>query len=90
MPFSTNAPSSKQLTYIASLSRSRSVTFNRPKTKQAASEQIAALLAMPAGHTARSIEQHFTRSVTAAPAAVEIRDDEVEGYGASCRWAHRR
>ena len=77
-------PTAAQHDYLQRLSRSRGVHFGAPRSRGAASAQIAALTAMPAFE--RRIERDCERDVTSMGTLAPFHDDEIEGYGASARW----
>lgn len=64
-----NAPTQKQLDYIATLATRRGVKFQAPTTKRAASDQITALKAMGS--------KTFHEDVAVASMATEIRASET-------------
>ena len=79
-------PTPKQLDYIRDLSRARGVNFSKPRTRTAASQQIEALKAIPAGRTEREIERDLGERIRPAGAIAAVREHEITGYGASCTW----
>jgi hypothetical protein len=43
---------------------------------------------MPAGALERRIERQSRREATSTGVLAAFQDDEIEGYGANCRWSH--
>jgi hypothetical protein len=84
-------PTAPQLDLISKLCQERGFTFGRPpSTFSQADEQIKALLAMPRLSGERiedreAVEEGFEEW----GGACAVRDDEIEGYGSTARWAGR-
>jgi hypothetical protein len=82
-------PTLPQLDLIPKLCKERGVSFDGPPTSfQGADEQIKALLAIPRLSGDRiedreAVDEGFAER----GGACAVRDDEIEGYGSSARWA---
>jgi hypothetical protein len=89
----TDKPTPKQLGYLRRLASSRGQTFRYPQTRAEASAEIKRLKAnRPDSRLNRTVERAETRS-DAHPVradAAAVRDDEIEGYGSTARWAGGR
>lgn len=88
----TDVPTPKQLRYLKLLAERAGQSFAYPADRAAASRAIKRL--QDSGR-APGYERAEDRQAVAAPpeaalGAARVRDDEVEGYGSSARWAHRR
>lgn len=86
----TDKPTPKQLGYLRRLASSRGQTFPYPQTRVEASAEIKRLKAnRPDSRLNRAVERAEAQrdpSATRRDAAA-VRDDEIEGYGSSARWA---
>jgi hypothetical protein len=84
-------PTARQLDLISRLCQERRFIFDRPpSTFRQADEQIKALLAMPRLRGDRiedreAVDEGFDEWGGASA----VRDDEIEGYGSTARWAGR-
>ena len=86
-------PTPKQLGYLRRLASSRGQTFRNPQTRAEASAEIKRLKAnRPDSRLYRAVERaEARRDPVATPRdAAAVRDDEIEGYGSSARWARGR
>jgi len=81
-------PTPKQLRYLRHLALRSGRTFATPKTKAKASQAIRQLERAP---RSTRVERDLDRRgpLDGAQRASAIRDDELVGWGASARWAHR-
>ena len=89
----TDKPTPKQLGYLRRLASSRGQTFRYPQTRAEASAEIKRLKAnRPDSRLDRAVERAEARRdpVATGRDAVAVRDDEIEGYGSSARWARGR
>ncbi len=89
----TDKPTLKQLGYLRRLASSRGQTFRNPQTRAEASAEIRRLKAnRPDSRLNRAIEHTEAQRDPAAARcdAAAVRDDEIEGYGSSARWAGNR
>ena len=87
----TDKPTPKQLGYLRRLASSGGQTFRYPQTRAAASAEIKRLQASrPDSRLDRAIERAEARWETPGGDAAAVRDDEIEGYGSSARWAGSR
>ena len=88
----TDKPTPKQLGYLRRLAASRGQTFRYPQTRAEASTEIKRLKASrPDSRLERAVERaEARRDTNAHQDAAAIRDDEIEGYGSSARWAGAR
>ena len=89
----TDKPTVKQLGYLRRLASSRGQTFRYPQTRAEASAEIQRLKAnRPDSRLNRAVELAEARRDPAAAHrdAAAVRDDEIEGYGSSARWAGGR
>ena len=88
----TDKPTPKQLGYLRRLAASRGQTFRYPQTRAEASAEIKRLKAnRPETRLERAVERaEARRDTNAHHDAAAIRDDEIEGYGSSARWAGGR
>ena len=84
----TDKPTPKQLGYLRRLASSRGQTFRYPQTRAEASAEIKRLKASrPDTRLERAIERAEARRDTPTRDAAAVRDDEIEGYGSTARWA---
>ena len=84
----TDKPTPKQLGYLRRLASSRGQTFRNPQTRAEASAEIRRLKAnRPDSRLNRAVERAEVRRDPPGRDATAIRDDEIEGYGSSARWA---
>ena len=89
----TDKPTPKQLGYLRRLASSRGQTFRYPQTRAEASAEIKRLKAnRPDSRLDRAVERAEARRdpVATRRDAAAVRDDEIEGYGGSARWAGGR
>ena len=89
----TDKPTAPQLRCLRGLAASRGQTFRYPKTRAEASAEIKRLKAnRPDTRLERAVERAEGRRHEAADHrdAAAVRDDEIEGYGSSARWAGSR
>ena len=89
----TDKPTPKQLGYLRRLASSRGQTFRYPQTRAEASAEIKRLKAnRPDSRLNRAVERAEAQRDPAATRrdAAAVRDDEIEGYGSSARWAGSR
>lgn len=89
----TDKPTPKQLGYLRRLASSRGQTFRNPQTRAEASAEIGRLKATrPDSLLDRAVERADARR--GAPDVLRdstsVRDEEIEGYNSSARWARRR
>ena len=89
----TDKPTPKQLGYLRRLASSRGQTFRYPRTRAEASAEIKRLKAnRPDSRLDRAVERAEAQHDPVATRcdAAAVRDDEIEGYGSSARWASGR
>lgn len=87
----TDKPTPKQLGYLRRLAASRGQTFRYPQTRAEASAEIRRLRSTrPDSRLNRALEREAARRMPAWSSrdAAAVREDEIEGYGSSARWAH--
>src|SRR3954449_3650090 len=85
----TDKPTPKQLGYLRRLAASRVQTFRYPQTRAEASAEIKRLKASRSDtRLERAVERaEARRGADTQRDAAAVRDDEIEGYGSSARWA---
>ncbi len=94
MTTSINPPTSRQLAYLRQLAGKTGTSFVNPKTRAAASREIARLKAIATtGFTFAELQaeettrgQYGDPPLTYGPA---IRDHEIDGYGSTATWSRR-
>ena len=82
-------PTAKQLSYLRALAIRTGQTFARPSSCSEASREIQRLrAATPSDRGERRREQREIREALSrgAGTSARVRDDEISGYGSSCRW----
>lgn len=84
-------PTVPQLDLIPKLCEERGVSFDGPPSSfQQADQQIKALLAIPRLSGDRLEDREGIREgFVQSGGACAVRDDEIDGYGSSARWAAR-
>jgi hypothetical protein len=82
-------PTAKQLSYLRALAIRAGQTFTRPASRSEASREIQRLRAVtPSDRGEQRREQREFRDALTRGAgnSARVRDDEISGYGSSCRW----
>jgi len=84
-------PTAKQLRYLRGLAEARGESFTYPSTIVEASAEIERLKARrPESRTERKLDRLATsRAMAERGDAASVREEEITGYGSSCRWLHR-
>jgi hypothetical protein len=85
-----NQPSQKQLAYLRDLAESRGQTFVVPRSSAEASAEIDRLRSCrPQARVERWLEAtgRGRKAADRGAYAPAFRDDEIEGYGSTARWA---
>ena len=83
-------PTAKQLAFLRALAQRTGETFASPRTRAQASSEIRRLhQRKPSSRVERRLDSRdVARDLQAGSGdAVRFRDDEVQGYGSSARWA---
>lgn len=86
-------PTPKQLAFLRSLADRTGQTFTYPETREHASREIRRLKATrPTSRSERVREKReVQRDLAERPDdSTAMRDDDVQGYGSTARWAHTR
>ena len=85
---SDDRPTPKQLATLRRLAAERGQSFAYPQTRRDASREIRRLLAAQRSHRSEvaadrdAVGRHAREQL----ASTRVRDDEVDGYGASAAW----
>jgi hypothetical protein len=78
----------KQLRYLRALTNQTGTTFTPPKSSHEASKAIKEMQQRPvSGRHERDGDRGSVASRDGASAGVDIRDDEITGYGSTATWA---
>ena len=82
-------PTAKQLAYLRTLTHRSGQTFTPPRTRADASREIQRLrAATPSDAGAQRRERRDIRDALSrgAGTGAAVREDEISGYGSTCRW----
>jgi hypothetical protein len=85
-------PTAKQLRELRRLAEATGTSFTPPRTRRQASRQISE---MRRRRSSARIDRHLERrdvseALAAGSLASAPREDEIDGYGSSARWANSR
>lgn len=83
-------PTTKQLAYLRALAQRTGQTFTPPATRADASREIQRMrTATPSSRQELRSERRAIRDALSLGdgARAAIRDEEISGYGSSCKWA---
>ena len=85
---SDDRPTPRQLATLRRLAAERGQSFAYPQTRRDASREIKCLLAAKRSHRSEVSADRCAvgRAAREALESTRVRDDEVEGYGASAAW----
>jgi len=92
-PAPAHAPTAKQLRSLRRLATASGQSFAYPATKAQASGEIKRLIAEIARNpsfTCYRADVEQARELGIPEDAVQVREDEVDGYGADAHWVHTR
>jgi len=80
-------PTAKQLRYLRALANQTATTFTPPKSSYEASKTIKEMQHRPvSSRHERDGDRGSVASRDGASAGVDIRDDEITGYGSTATW----
>lgn len=81
-------PTAKQLRYLRALAHRTGTTFTPPRTAREASQAIRMLRQRPvATDYEREADADSVTQRHGASCGFDIHDDELDGWGAECRWS---
>jgi len=81
-------PTAKQLRYLRALANQTGTTFTPPQSSYEASKAIKEMQQRPvSSHHERDGDRGSVASRDGASAGVDVRDDEITGYGSNCQWS---
>jgi hypothetical protein len=85
-------PTRRQINYLKALAERTGQTFTYPHTAAEASREITRLKQTRlSSHGELEIEREIADAVAVGERdAARVRDDEINGYGSSATWAHKR
>ena len=80
-------PTAKQLRYLRALANQTGTTFTPPQSSYEASKAIKEMQQRPvSSHHERDGDRGSVASRDGASAGVDVRDDEITGYGSTATW----
>jgi len=81
-------PTAKQLRYLRALANQTATTFTPPQSSYEASKAIKEMQQRPvSSRNERDGDRGSVASRDGASAGVDVRDDEITGYGSNCQWS---